>query len=58
MTEKNEYNNKDITMEKQNGYDSISMKLQDNSDYEDNKTNDELWTEFTDFSSYVEYKKN
>ena len=26
--------------------------------YEDTKTNDELWTEFTDFSSYVEYKKN
>lgn len=21
------------------------------------KTNDELWTEFTDFSSYLEYKK-
>ena len=26
--------------------------------YKDTKTNDELWTEFTDFSSYVEYKKN
>ena len=26
--------------------------------YEDTKTNDELWNEFTDFSSYVEYKKN
>ena len=25
--------------------------------YEDTKTNDELWTVFTDFSSYVEYKK-
>ena len=35
MTANNEYNNKDITMEKQNGYDSISMQLQDNSDYED-----------------------
>lgn len=26
--------------------------------YKDTKTNDELWTEFTDFSSYLEYKKN
>ena len=25
--------------------------------YKDTKTNDELWTEFTDFSSYLEYKK-
>lgn len=26
--------------------------------YKDTKTNDELWNEFTDFSSYIEYKKN
>jgi uncharacterized protein (DUF39 family) len=35
MTENNEYNNEDITMEIQNGYEGISMQLQDNSDYED-----------------------